>query len=176
MVGGENIDESKNDPDAIIKAGDPLTSFLIMVIIASIDDAYFTGPMSRERSIQLQPYLKQVRMLSRQQFMAKALATKIMASQKSLTCSTRTCHRQCMVPIPVGKVISLSGEKVISIKNKKSFVIQVANEYANTSCRDDSSKTFGQSNALALIIRAKRNSTLLRSPTRIPPRRLMTLK
>ena len=85
MAERENIDESKNDPDAIIKAGDPLSDQLFdqVAIIASIDDALFHLDQCLANDlIQLQPYLKQVRMLSRQQFMAKALATKIAASQK----------------------------------------------------------------------------------------------
>ena len=81
----ENADESKEDPDSLIKAGDPLSDQLFdqVATIAAIDDTLFHLDQCLSNSlIELQPYLKQVRALAGQQFLAKALATKIVAKQR----------------------------------------------------------------------------------------------
>jgi ESCRT-I complex subunit TSG101 len=72
--------EANPDPDAILRPADALNDQLFdqVATIAAVDDVLFhLDSALREGVVELGPYLKCVRSLATQQFMAKALAIKI---------------------------------------------------------------------------------------------------
>ncbi len=81
-------DPESQNPDRILRASDALSDQLFdqVATIAATEDVMFHLDRALSESvIELQPYLKQVRSLSTKQFLAKALAMKIVEIQRRNT-------------------------------------------------------------------------------------------
>ncbi|CAI5735052.1 unnamed protein product [Hyaloperonospora brassicae] len=87
----ENEDNDTVDPDAILVEGDELSKQIIATLAESysIDDAlYYMDRALSNDEMELSAFLKEVRKLSRKQFMCLALVQKIYAKQQELAASS----------------------------------------------------------------------------------------